>query len=180
MRKMRKLYQIGGLVGTILLTIGAVLATGIPEASAASGQQFCYYSGGYACLNAWGGGPWVDVYTSPNTQNNDFTIIGGSTGSNWQIEDTGGNAWSGSCVGDAYNESGQADTSLDPCGTGWGTNFTIAYGTGDNGCPDGTVMFYNNHWGAYLGPPNGYANGSHFYLNVPEVICFRMSNAVDG
>jgi hypothetical protein len=172
---MRRLYRIGGLVGALLLSVGTVLAIGIPEASAQSGNQFCYYDGGYACLNAWGGGPWVNTYTGgPNTQNNDFTLIGGSTGSNWQIEDTGGNSGSGECIGDAYNESGQADTYLDTCGTGWGTNFTIAYGTGDNGCPDNTIMFYDNHWGGYLGPPNGWVNGSHFYLNKPSStpICF--------
>jgi hypothetical protein len=186
-KKISKLHRIGVSAGAIILSIGAVLATGMPEASAASGQQFCYDNGGYACLNSWGGGPYVNVYTGgPNTQNNDFTLIGGSNGNNWNLEDTGGNAWSGKCIGDASNESGQANTSLDPCGTGWGTNFTIAYGTGDNGCPDNTIELYDNHWNGYLGPKNtngsGNTNGSAFYLNKPKStpLCFEMFNAVDG
>jgi len=154
-------------------------AAGIQKSSAVSGQQYCFYNGGWACLNSWSGGPWVKVFTGgPNhTQNNYFTLIGGSTGSNWNLEDTGGNAWSGNCIGDAENNSGRADTSLDACGTGWGTNFTIAYGTGSNGCPDNTILFEDNHWGGWLGPPNNWVNGSSFYLNKPlngPLYCFQI------
>jgi hypothetical protein len=174
---MRRLYRTGALVGALLLLIGTILAIDIPAASAASGKQFCFNNGGWACLNSWGGGPWVNVYTGgPNgTQNNHFTII--KTGAYYGIEDTAGNAWNGKCIGDANNKSGDARTSLDPCGTGWGTNFVIVFGTGTDGCPAGTDAFYNNHWGGWLGPPDNWVNGSHFYLNKPfhgAVYCFQV------
>jgi hypothetical protein len=171
--------------------MGTVLAIGIPKASAASGQQYCYIpqgeSGPHACLNSWGGGPWVNVSTDDNTQNNDFTLVFNANG-NAVIKDTGGNKWSGNCIGDAYNETGQADTSLDPCGNngqgaGWGTQFEAIYG---GACGQGEVSFYNIHWSgidghpAYLGPPSGWGNGSHFYLNKPEQVCFLISAAVSG
>jgi len=184
-KKMHRLYQIGGLAGAILLSIGTVLAIGIPEASAQTGipetsapitGAWCYPSGfSAACLNAWNGGPWVDVYTNPNAQNDNFTAIQGADG-NWVLEDTGGNAWSGECIGDAYNESGKADTSLDPCGfngtnAGWGTQFELVTA----GCIAGDAAFYSLRWHGYLGPPDGWANGSHFYLNRPGEICFELT-----
>jgi hypothetical protein len=191
-KKMRRLYRISALAGAILLPISAALAIGVPEASAASTQEFCYYdAGGHpACLNAWGGGPYVNVETSDNTaiQNNHFQLRDESNGY-VELEFVGGGAWSGRCVGDASNDPSNASTSLDACGSitngsgaGWGTQFQIAYGTGSNGCPDNTIFFYNNHWtsvtgkAAWLGPPNGYVNGSNFYLNKPGQICFRMIN----
>ena len=192
-RKLRRLYRIGALAGTILLPISAVLATGIPEASAGirpaaapSGNQFCYYNNGtgWVCPNAWGGGPWVNLSTNNNTQNNDFTIIYESDGY-VELQDTGDNAWSGKCIGDAYNESGDAEASLDPCGgggasAGWGTQFildpmcvanigggTLALGYG----------FESSHWpNGWLGPA-GSANGSHFYLNKPSEYCYAASPA---
>ena len=61
-KKMRRLYRIGAMVGAILLPIGAVLATGVTEASAATVSQYCdILDGPTACLNAWGGGPYVNV-----------------------------------------------------------------------------------------------------------------------
>jgi hypothetical protein len=85
-------------------------------------------------------------------------------------------AWAGQCIGDAYNNSGDADVSLDGCGngtgggSGWGTNFTV----GTSGCPAGEMWFHNNHWNGYLGP-GGSANGSHFYLNKPTPYCFNVA-----
>lgn len=168
---MRRLYRIGVLAAAILLSIGTVLVTGIPEASASapSGNEFCF---GSDCLNSWNGGPWVNVFTGgPNgTPNNGFTLIG--FGNTVNIEDTGGNAWDGKCIGDAYNDSVHADTSLDPCGSGWGTNFTLV----TKGCAINAGAFYNNHWGGYLGPPNGAVNGSHWYLNKSTPYCFTEYN----
>lgn len=157
-------------------------ATGIPEASAVSNTgEYCYRlgSGPWACLNSWGGGPWVKVFTGgpDGTPNNYFTATQEDSG-DWFIEDTAHNAWHGKCIGDAYNESGQADTSLDPCpsitsgGGGWGTNF-VAYGQAQGVCPNPySVAFYNTHWGGWLGPPSGWINGSVFYLNKPTPWCF--------
>jgi len=176
------------VLGAILLPLSAVLAIGIPAASAASGQQYCGIPDGehgpHFCLNSWGGGPWVKVSTDDNTQNNDFTVINPNPQSqNFELEDTGGNAWSGKCIGDAYNESGKADTSLDPCGAagtgdnaGWGTNFEYITG----GCDQGEVSFYNLHWQGYLAPANNPVNGSPFYLNQKAQYCFLYSNYVDG
>jgi hypothetical protein len=169
-KKMRRLYRIGALVGAILLPIGVVLATGIPEASASTiiGHEYCI---GNDCLNAWNGGPWVNVYTGGphGTPNNYFTDICDSNTNICEIVDTGGNAWAGKCIGDAYNESGQADTSLDGC-TGWGTSFK------EITCSLFSVAFYNVHWGGYLGPPSGAVNGSHWYLNKSGKYCFGVSN----
>lgn len=143
----------------MLLPVGAALAIGVPEASAASVQQFCYYdAGGHpACLNAWGGGPYVNVETSDNTviQNNHFQLREESNGY-VELQFAGGGKWNGRCIGDASNDPNLADTSLDACGSitngaGWGTQFQIAYGTGDNGCPDNTIFFYNNHWSSVTG-----------------------------
>jgi hypothetical protein len=191
-KKMRGLYRIGALAGAIILPMGAVLASGIPEASAATTQEFCYYdaAGHPACLNAWSGGPLVNVEASDSAaiQNNHFQLRFESNG-NVEIQFVGGGTHNNQCVGDASNDPSLANTGLTACGTisngsgaGWGTQFTIAYGTGSNGCPDDTIMFGNNHWTsstghqAWLGPPNGYVNGSHFYLNKPGQICFRMPN----
>lgn len=109
--------------GTIFLPISVVLATETPEASAATGIQYCF--GNTSCLNAWGGGPHVNAYTGGT--NNQFKLIYESNG-NVELEFVGGGTWSGMCVGDANSESGDARVSLDPCGTnganaGWGTQF---------------------------------------------------------
>jgi hypothetical protein len=182
-KKMRRLYRIGALVGAILLPIGAVLATGTQEASATAGFQYCDYATATAeCLNAWGGGPWVNVETTSNPaiQNNHFEIRYESNG-NVELEFVGGGTWSGQCVGDAYNNSGYADTSLDACGSlsngngaGWGTQLQLqSWGPGGP-CPTGDYAFYDYRWGGYLAPANGDVNGSHFYLNSSKAnpICF--------
>jgi hypothetical protein len=173
-------FQVARLLGRVAgRGTASRTATGIPEASAVSGSEFCYNNGGYACLNSWGGGPWVKVYTGgpDGTQNNYFTAeqLNGSDPASWVIKDTAGNAWNGKCIGDAYNKPGRADTSLDPCGTGWGTNFQ-AFGCIFNGYTG--FAFKNNHWGGWLGPPDKYVNGSPFYLNKPvgAPICFKKSS----
>lgn len=145
-------------------------------AATVSAYQFCYYNGGFACLNAWGGGPWVNVYTggpSSTDKNADFQLsfYNGYT----EIKFNGGGSWNGKCIGDAYNDPGYADTSLDTCGSasstaGWGTYFT----TGTSGCPNNESWFYNVHWKGYLGPPNNWVNGSHFYLNNKGYACFSI------
>jgi hypothetical protein len=146
-------------------------------------EEWCATTGGTACLNAWGGGPWVDDSTTgfesgDNHQN--FFLSGvdnanGNATGNYQLGFAGSGSWAGQCIGDAYNNSGDADVSLDGCGngtgggSGWGTNFTV----GTSGCPAGEMWFHNNHWNGYLGP-GGSANGSHFYLNKPTPYCFNV------
>jgi hypothetical protein len=138
----------------------------------ATGQQevllsgeFCYNHGGppWACLNSWDGGPWVKAYTAgPDGTDNNYFEVNLLSNGDLTIQDIAQNAWKGKCIGDAYNNSGRADTSLNPCATGWGTNFALVAG-----CPDNTIGFYDLHWKGYLGPPSGWVNGSVFYLNKP-------------
>src|SRR6266516_4149175 len=73
MKILHRLYRIGALVGAILLPLGAVPAVGMPEASAAAvAGQYCFFSD---CLNAWNGGPFVNVFTGGHngTPNNYFS-----------------------------------------------------------------------------------------------------------
>ena len=148
-------------------------------------QQWCENTVGTGCLNAWGGGPWVDDYTGgPETRdiNQEMFVVnenGNTDGSgNNQIVFAGNDSWGGQCIGDAYNNSGNADTSLDPCAfpafgqsAGWGTQMTV----GTSGCPSGEEWFHDNHWNGYLGPVDGAVNGSHFYLNKPSKYCFNVA-----
>ena len=129
MKKMRRLYRIGAMVGAILLPIGAVLATGVTEASAATVSQYCdILDGPTACLNAWGGGPYVNVEESndPAIQNNRFQVLPEANG-NFQIQFLGGGQYNGYCIGDEGNVSGNATAGLVVCnthtGAGWGTIF---------------------------------------------------------
>jgi hypothetical protein len=160
----------------------ACLASAIPTPFGQ--EEWCTTTGGTACLNAWGGGPWVNDYTGgfeSRDSNQDFVLSavynanGDATGI-YQLGFVGSGSWAGRCIGDAYNDSGYADVSLDGCGngtgggSGWGTNFTV----GTSGCPAGEEWFHNNHWNGYLGPVGGAVNGSHFYLNKPTPYCFSV------
>jgi hypothetical protein len=176
--KMRRLYRIGAMIGAILLPISVVMATGITEASAATSYQYCAWPGGIgpACLNAWGGGPNVNVEESdnPNIQNNRFVAINEGGGS-YQIQFLGGGPKNGDCISDANNDPNNAVAALLPCHdhsglAPWGSVFNdnTSVCSGLNG-------FYNTHWRGYLGPPSGFVNGSHFYLNKPSSspVCFE-------
>ena len=177
---------IGGLIFVLKVSpehamAGCYLAAtpGIPF----NQEQWCENTTGTACLNAWGGGPWVDDYTggtetADSYQNfylsAEYNASGHATGYYQIIYDGLDTSWRGQCIGDAYNNSGYADTSLDPCGSasggqGWGTNMIM----GTSGCPSEESWFYDAHWGGYLGPPAGAVNGSHFYLNKPTPYCFN-------
>jgi len=168
-------------LGSLTLMLGiamiAVPASAASAAQATGGQQYCFYNGGNACLNAWSGGPWVKVYTGGfenRDSNEEFSeIVDNNTGWN-ELEFTGAGNNHGLCIGDAGNSPGNADTALVGCGStttdaGWGTNFRI----GTTGCSAGQEWFRNVHWNGYLGPPNNWVNGSHFYLNKPTPYCFK-------
>jgi hypothetical protein len=148
------------------------IATGITRTDYTG--WWCYKAGGgpYACLSVSGNmGPWVVVSTAgPNGDVFDEFDVHQESDGYWDIES---GAPGGGCVGDAYNESGYADTSLDPCGTGWGTNFEAYIGTSSGVCPNNSsVAFYNTHWKGWLGPPVPWSNGSEFYLNKSTPFCF--------
>jgi hypothetical protein len=178
-KQMRRLYRIGALVGAILLPIGAVLVTGTTEAWAATPYQYCTAGpdANLACLNAWGGGPYVNVEESnnPNIQNNRFQVLPEANGY-YQIQFVGGGQYNNYCIGDAGNVPGNADTGLVVCntiagGAGWGTLFRDRSNLcGSTGY--GPFAYYNSHWKGYLGPVDGFVNGSHFYLNKPNLVCF--------
>jgi hypothetical protein len=154
----------------------------IETASPAASDNCFGGDNGHQCLNAWGGGPWVKVSTfgSDDDPNFNFQVDpwSGFEGTNpVQIDFDGtgsgsGKGWQFDCVGDAYNESGYADTSLDPCGldggaaAGWGTLFN------ESSCGNGGYEFYNLHWKGYLAPPSNAVNGSEWYLNTKAAYCF--------
>lgn len=156
----------------------AAVACGLaPVPQFTSGTQWCDYN--TDCLNAWSGGPWVNVSTTgPETgdTHQHFMVIdeNGDAADASEIVFTGSGSWSGECIGDAYNNSGYADTSLDPCAlpgqsAGWGTQ--MQWGT--SGCPSGEAWFYDAHWKGYLAGSG--ANGSHFYLNDASPVCFSVT-----
>lgn len=168
-------------IDPITMTAACFIAVGPGAIGTITSTQYCGPNFGSDCLNAWGGGPYVNVYTGGDENsdtNQHFMVIndvdqnGDQTG-NAQIMFVGsGSSWFGQCIGDASNNSGLADVSLDGCARpgqnpGWGTQFTW----GTSGCPSGTVWFHNNHWNGYLGPPDNPVNGSHWYLNKPSKVC---------
>jgi hypothetical protein len=149
-------------------------ATGITRSTDYIGQ-WCYEAGAgpWACLGTAAMGEWVfvDTFGPGNVVDDNFDVHQESDGY-WYIQSQKLGPGSGECVGDAYNNSGYADTSLDPCGTGWGTNFEAYIGTA-GGCPNNSsVAFYNTHWKGWLGPPSNWSQGSEFYLNKSAPFCF--------
>jgi hypothetical protein len=174
----------GGIL-VVKAGVGPIIAAGACYDASVSAlpftqQQWCDTNGGTACLNAWGGGPWIyDSTSGPETGDTNQSMFlvnenGNTSGSgNNQIVFVGNGSWGGECIGDAYNNPGYADTSLDACanpvfGTtaGWGTQMTV----GTSGCPSGEAWFHDNHWNGYLAGSG--ANGSKFYLNDQTKTCF--------
>ncbi len=166
-------FLTAAFIDPITLTFGCALAVG----PSLIGTQYCGPNFGNDCLNAWNGGPWVNVYTGGDElrdTHQNFMVIdeNGDRNGTAEIMYTGSGSWNGECIGDAYNNSGYADTSLDPCArpgqsAGWGTQMTW----GTSGCPSGTVWFHDGHWNGYLAPANNAVNGSHWYLNDQTKTC---------
>ena len=172
---------IAGL-GGLMLTSGALLASHAgaqassnPRPAATAAQQYCYYNGRFACLNAWGGGPAVNTYTGGidrNDTNQNFNIIDNTAGGK-DLQFTGAGPNHNKCIGDLGNDPNVARAGLVPCFTGWGTNFHI-----QQNCNDHTLYtFVNAHWGGSLGPVANWTNGSPFYLNKPGlgIWCFSQT-----
>jgi hypothetical protein len=143
-------------------------------------EQWCY---GTWCLNAWGGGPYVNEYTGGVETNDPYQIFfvvnengnADGSGNNEIMFSASGDPYSFDCIGDYNNNSGLADAGLVGCGSasggqGWGTNMEV----GTSGCPTGEAWFYDVHWNGYLGP-GGSANGTHWYLNKPSAYCFSVN-----
>lgn len=130
------------------------------------------------CINAWGGGPWVKLYTGGDTANGDYIWDHGiALPAQYLILSNQGSNWFGNCIGDAYNDPNDARASLDPCpgqnggsgsGDGWGTHIL----RDTTVCSNGWVAFKDLHWGGWIGPENE-GNGAQFYLNKPSPWCYR-------
>ena len=159
----------------ILMILGASIlvissgAGGRGVAYAQSLDSYCTLSN--ICMNAWNGGPYIEVYNNPNVANdnfdvNNFSIFFGSTTGKYAL----------ACIGDAGNSPTDARAALDP-GNGeecpnaapWGGVFLESVCSLPNGT-DG-VSFYDYHWKGYLAPA-GDGNGDAFYLNNPNTFCF--------
>ncbi len=134
-----------------------------------------------ACLNAWGGGPFVNVSTNDDTANDAFAIIAGNSGNEVSLDFDiyGSGGWSNTCVGDAYDMSDNNTTSLDVCpgvgSPGWGTSFTATTCTNSLGAG---YIFKNTHWNKYLAPLE-YSNGVSFWLDNSTPQCFAQVNAIN-
>lgn len=153
------------------LTAG--LAAQPAHASTGTGNQWAYSTSPWGLINAWDNGPWIKNYYGgqPTTANDDFTNIVLSPTTNHAMEFTGLNG--GWCIGDAFNDPNDARASSGSCGSGgrgenWGVDMTI----GTSGCPSGWYWIHDVHWNGYLGPA-GNSNGSQFYLNKPNKICYE-------
>jgi hypothetical protein len=172
---------VGGLVKNgVDRVIAQVGCTGANAHLPFTEEQWCY---GTWCLNAWGGGPYVNEYTGGVETNDPYQIFilvnenGNTDGSGYSQIMFGatGNPYSDDCIGDYNNNSGLADAGLVGCGSasggqGWGTNMEV----GTSGCPTGEAWFYDVHWNGYLGP-GGSASGTHWYLNKPSAYCFSVA-----
>ena len=174
---MRRRSKFMTFTAALLLAAGLTAALAAPSNATGTGNQW-HYGNGY--LNAWSGGPWVKVYIAGGTSNNDFTLISNAGG--WQLEFTG-NGSSGGCIGDAFNDPGNAETSLDACGgsfggsAGWGTLFDVS-----QPCGRGSYAFQNRHWTSqtkvneWLGPPNPFTEGNPWFLNWANTeYCFTFA-----
>jgi hypothetical protein len=177
--KTHGLIAVAALIA-VFVVVGVSVKTFSHAASGGYGHTFCGGNGA-GCLNAWNGGPWVNSYGNAHVGNDDFYSVNLTDGASTYIMDSGANAWSGNCIGDAYNKSGDSQASLDPCpgsskGAGWGTSFQVVRG---KKCTGNTVAFLNKRWNDFLGPANGigFANGSHFTLDG-GIYCFEIGPAV--
>lgn len=165
-----------GVIGAGYLVIHGHHTSGTSHAAAGWGNQYCITDSPYMCLNAWGGGPRINVWNYGGTGNNDFYVGTLSNGNNY-IMVTGNNKSYGYCIGDYGNSSSNASAAIDDCPTnsssgGWGTNFRM--GTCSTGNGKVGYTFYNIHWNGYL-KPGGAAAGKYFYLNGPggsQIYCF--------
>ena len=140
------------------------------SASATEGA-FCLGTSGLYCLNAWNGGPDVNVYSN-GALNDTFNLYFASGGNVvLQAYPSPPNKYSGDCIGNSNNNQYIARAGLwSNCTTGgqgaWGVAFKLYLN-----CPNNEFAFKNNHWGGWLAPAN-FSNGAPFYLNNPTEYCF--------
>jgi hypothetical protein len=165
---LRLKYRITALAGAVLLLAAIPLSLTSSHVYAYTTYGWCTVVQGYnACLNGWNNGPWVESYNSNDTNNSFFNNNAAPNGYVELVyEGFSGGQWVGKCIGDAYNDEFNYNTSLDNCptspgGAGWGTNFK-EYSCYQNGNPG--YEFWNKNWNAYM-EPEATANGYPFNLS---------------
>jgi len=173
MRLRRKLALI---LGAVSLAMVATIGTS-ELAHADVGHNWCLGSTSPGeCINAWGGGPWVKLYTGGPTDNGLFAATSGS-GNSYLLFGHFASPWSSHCIGHANNDPSDARVSLDACpgatggsssGDGWGTHVTFRTDV----CSNGWTAIQDNHTGGWVGPASE-GNGAQFYLNKPSPWCYR-------
>jgi hypothetical protein len=153
---MRRMAAVFVPVFTLLMVaVGFMVTT--PKAFASSGYQLCTYSN--ECLNAWGGGPYVNV-EGQGPANNSFAIV--DSGSYFHIVYEGTGVYGGGayCVADVNGSQSDARMGLALCSSApWGYNFSDG--------PSGSI--HNVHWNASLAPA-GSAAGSAWYGNSTDEV----------
>jgi hypothetical protein len=153
------------ILGALILAIGFGIGSGEAAHAQTIQAQYCYDN---YCLNAWGGGPYVNAYTS-GVNNNNFLAFANSDGYE-TIAFDGGGTYNDQCVSDYGNSSTDARAGLDGvCADGqiaWGANFTVS------GCGNSTYAFKNVHWGGWL--EAGSQDGDAFYLNTSTKHCYSV------
>lgn len=171
---MRKLKALAAAAAMLFAGGYGVLASASP-AYAGTGNQFCLGQSNSSCADAWNGGPWIKLAVSQNPgPNADFTEWGDGNG-HVLLQFTGGGAWNGQCMGDAYNNANDARVSLGSCGSpiGHGSiNGSLFYPV-TSVCPFPRVAFQSVRWGGYLGPAQAGVSASQFYLDKPDPYCFN-------
>jgi hypothetical protein len=153
-------------IAAIISVLFLPLVTLAVPAQASAYTQVC--SSASECVDAAGGGPFVEAYSPNQGSNEDYVIkpVYGYCNSSdlttancgypgvpaghivFQMQYAGGGTWNDECAGDEYNSPGDSQMSLDPCGgsgasgAGWGTVFW-----GDSqGCPAGYSFYNSFHW----------------------------------
>ena len=167
--------RIIAMLAACLLTISLGSIVIANPSYAATEYEYCATN---ACLNAWNGGPEINVYPlSQGIANSHFIAVTNTISgyTNIQFVGNSNSSYNDDCIGDLGNSSTDARAGLySNCEAGtvaWGANFVET----SQFCPGSEVSFYNVHWQAYLGPAD-LTTGDAFYLNKPDpgLECFSI------
>lgn len=140
----------------------------LPAKALASSVCNCQWEadGGGGYMDAWDGGPYVNIYNSSNS-NNDFT--------DWNSPANSAYSWwqgvGGKCLADYGNSSSNARAGLVACSVSnipWGANLT-AYSCSESGAWG--YELYDSHWGGWVTPNSG-TTGAPIYLNSATATCW--------
>jgi hypothetical protein len=192
--------RIIGIVVGLILALGTVSGLGLPVTAAyASTYEICDI--GFACLNAWNGGPYVNTY-GPAVSNDNFELQpiddrckSGSDLTTTNCPYSGVPAGllivqirylnTGNCLGDFNGESGDAragafDACNNPSTGSGGSDGTVFFEynvvVDDQAtCPPGHFELYSFHWqNGGLGYP-GAGNDEPWYVNSEPLDCVEQA-----